>query len=183
MKLIPHHLNREEESMQKFQKYDYVRVAKDLGRSMEHFTSNCDAIILYSYADKFGGKDTNSYAIHIENKGETAWYNESQLTLIERDRKDILDIWNRQEKELSKKQSNLDWIFSNGEYVLTHASGATITALAGCFGLTNLWGNRGEGFTYYENAVMTLILAKPFLENKDKDGWVKYCKTMVLTAV
>lgn len=33
---------------------DYVRVAKDLGPTMSHFTSDCDAIVLYSYADIYG---------------------------------------------------------------------------------------------------------------------------------
>jgi len=164
--------------MQKFNKYDLVRVAKDLGKSMQHFTADCDAIIIGSYHDQFGDGYTADYTIHIKGKSEHSWYHESQLTLVEPNRKDLLEQWVRDEKERAEKESDLNWIFENGKNILGSASGSSISALAKCFGLTNLWGNRGEGFVYYENAMMTLALAKPFLESGDKDGWLKYCETI-----
>ena len=42
---------------QKFSTGDHVKVAKDLGSTMRHFQNDCEAIIIGSYADRFGGDD------------------------------------------------------------------------------------------------------------------------------
>lgn len=70
--------------MQKFHAGDHVRVAKDLGGCMSHFPSNCDAIVVCSYADRYGGEDTNNYSIYIKGLGEISWYYEHQMELIKR---------------------------------------------------------------------------------------------------
>lgn len=72
--------------------------------------------------------------------------------------------------------SNLDWIFANGPEVLRNEYNASIVALARCFGLTNLWGNRTSGTTYTANVLLTLSLAQPFLMSGDKDGYLAYCQ-------
>jgi len=164
--------------MQKFNKGDYVQIAKDLGESMSHFTSDCEAIVIGSYADQYGGSDTNSYTLHIKGEGRSSWYYGEQLELIEADRIELLEQWEQEEKEMEVIKSNLDWIFANGKEVLEKNHGATVSALAKCFGLTNLWGSNGEGITYYSNAMTTMQLAKPFLEAGDKEGWFSYCKTI-----
>lgn len=163
-------------SEQQFKKFDLVRVAKDLGLSMSHFTSDCDAIVIGSYADQYDGDDHESYTLHLKGRGQSSWYYGHQLTLIESDRNDLLQAWKDEELAEKKQKSDLDWIFANGEDVLKGAHGATIEALAECFGLTNLWGSRGEGITYYTNAMMTLRLAEPFLRVGDKDGWLAFCR-------
>ncbi len=163
---------------QKYQKGDHVQVAKDLGQCMGHFTNDCEAIIVGSYADQFSGEDATSYTIHIKGEGETSWYEEHQLTLIEANRIDLLEQWEKEEKEEAETKSSLDWIFAHGNEVLESAHGSTVKALAGCFGLANLWGSWGEGFTYYVNAQKTLFLAKPFLETGDKAGWLKHCASI-----
>lgn len=164
--------------MQKFKNGDYVRVVKDLGRCMSHFTADCDAIVIHSYKDKYGGNDrqANEYCIHIKGQGETSWYSEEQLTLIEKNRIDLLKIWKKEEKEEKRLHSDLDWIFANGKSVLHSASGATIKTLADCVGVGNLWGPHGEGFVYYQNAMAILHLAKPFLESNDKAGWIAFAE-------
>jgi len=164
--------------MQKFNKGDHVMVAKDLGKSMSHFTNDCEAIVMYTYAEKYWGDDHKSYCLHIKGRGKSSWYYEHQLELIEANRLDLLEEWEREAKEEADMKSDLDWIFAHGKEVLESAHGATVSALAKCFGLTDLWGGRGEGITYYSNAISTLTMAKPFLEAGDKEGWLNHCKTI-----
>ena len=94
--------------MQKFSNGDHVRVAKDLGESMSHFESDCEAIVLYSYIERYGGHganykagDTEEYSIHIKKHGQHSWYYGSQLKLIEHDRLDLLEVWKKEEKSES----------------------------------------------------------------------------------
>lgn len=160
---------------QKFQKGDLVRVAKDLGSTMQHFKSDCDAIVIGSYKDQYGGgEESPSYTIHIKGRGRVSWYYESQLTLIEKGRLDLIDQWKKEESELGELHGDLDWIFENGEAVLLCASGETVTELAKGLGVESLWGSRGEAFVYYANASYVLSLAEQFLENNDKEGWLKF---------
>ena len=165
--------------VQKFKKGDLVRIAKDLGPSMSHFQSDCDAIIIGSYADKYRGDNTDSYTLHLKGRGQVSWYEEHQLTLIKPNCIDLLRQWEAAEAAEFTMRSNLDWIFSHGEEVLDNKYGASVGALAACFGVTNLWGRRGEGITYYSNMMETLLLAKPFLQSEDKVGWLKKAKELM----
>ena len=162
--------------MQKFEKGDLVRVAKDLGEHMSHFDSDCDAIVIGSYADRYGGSDCKSYTLYLYGIGECSWYNGQQLTLIESGRLDKLQAWKEEADAESELKGNLDWIFSNGQSVIDKPHSASIQALAKCFGLTNLWGSRGEGFDYYKNSVNTLLIAEPYLKSADKSGWMELCE-------
>ena len=71
---------------QKFFEGDLVRVAKDLGPTMFHFPCDQEAVVIGSYADKYGGRDedhTREYAIYLlEHDDEVSWYWENQLELI-----------------------------------------------------------------------------------------------------
>jgi hypothetical protein len=165
--------------MQKFHKGDLVHVAENLGHCMGHFPADCEAIVIGSYAEKYGGNDHNSYTLHLKGSGECSWYFGEQLTLIENGRLDKLQIWEEEAESERKQKSDLDWIFANGQAVAEHPHGSSIKALASCFGLTNLWGRRGEGVTYYSNAVFTLEIAKPYLKTGDKAGWLAYCKLLM----
>jgi len=167
--------------MQKFHKGDLVHVAKNLGPYMSHFTSDVDAIVIGSYSDQFGGNDTSSYTLYLKDAGESSWYEERQLSLIDHNRMDILKQWEAEEKSECDMKSNLDWIFTHGVEVLESTHGATVQALASCFGLDNLWGSRGEGATYYSNTIGTLQLAEPFLKTGDKAGWLKKAEEIRLT--
>jgi hypothetical protein len=71
------------EMPQKFKGGDRVLIAKDLGPHMRHFPANCEAIVLYSYKDQYGGDDTDSFALHLVGRGRCSWYYSNQLTLIE----------------------------------------------------------------------------------------------------
>jgi hypothetical protein len=163
--------------MQKFHNGDLVRVAKDLGPCMSHFSNDCDAIVKYSYEDKYGGPSCNpTYGIFIKGKGTSAWYDEHQLTLIESGRHDLLREWEEKRDADIEQKKDLDWIFEHGDEVLDKKYGASAEALAACFGVHNLWGSSGEGFIYYENKVRILDMAYFYLRNKNKQGWLNYCK-------
>lgn len=164
--------------MQKFQKGDLVMIAKDLGGLMKRFTAGREAIVIGSYADQFGGDDTKKYTLHLKGRGEVSWYEEYQLTLLESGRLDKLKQWEDEKEAERKQKSDLDWIFSHGQEVLEHPHGASIQALANCFGLTNLWGSRGEGFVYYENTMLTLAAAEDYLKAGDKEGWLEFCEIL-----
>jgi len=162
--------------MQKFHRYDHVQLAKDLGESMSHFKKDTDAIVLGSYRDHYGHGATDNYVLYVNGCGESSWYKECQLTLIDKNGKELLQKWEDAAEKKCKIESDLDWIFENGPAVLSKTSGNTIEALASCLGITELWGSRGEGITYYCNAMDILKLAKPYLEKHDKEGWLSFCK-------
>jgi len=91
--------------MQKFNKGDLVRVDKELKPGMSHFYKDCDAVIIGSYADKFGGDNHEKYSIYIKGIGECSWYFEDQLALIEHDRINLIDEW---EEEIKIDDNSID---------------------------------------------------------------------------
>lgn len=165
---------------QKFNQFDHVMIADDLGGAMDHFVSGEEAIVEYTYAERFGGNDIDSYSLYIKGHGSVAWYYEHQLTLIEKNRPDLRERWEDEQNKKDELYSDLNWIFSHGEDVLKSAKSSTIESLARCLGLTidDLWGKNGEGITYYTNARALLISASHFLKNNDRDGWEEYCKQL-----
>ncbi len=148
----------------------------DLVHVEPHFTADVDAIVLYSYADEYGGDDHETYSLHLRGKGALSWYYGSQLTLIEHGRLDLLETWEDEREAEIELKGGLDWIFDHGPEVLEKPHGATIIALGQCLGITGLWGSNGEGFIYYENARRILNAAQPFLETRDKAGWLARCE-------
>lgn len=165
---------------QEFQINDLVHIKKELPKNMSHFTKDKDAIVTkYSHNSGQAGNDgEHSYQIHIKDKGACAWYHNSNLKLLERDRLDLLKRWEKEQQNEVDLKSDIDWIFENSESVLKKPHGASISRLAECFGLINLWGFGGDGFVYYQNAIRTLIMAKPFLKKKNKNGWFDFCETI-----
>ena len=135
---------------QKFRLGDLVRVAKDLGSSRSHFTSDCDAIVVGSYADQFGGSDVESYTLMLlPEGGRCSWYYEEELTLIEKGfAHTILDV---AEKKL-REESSLVWIKNNWTEFKKEPNSIGLQKLASFLGCYGLWGPQGEGITYYANA-------------------------------
>ncbi len=149
---------------------DHVLIDKDAS----HFQSDCDDNAIVIEASKT--QDYYKYGLHVRGHGESWWYSEGDLSLVESNCEDMRSQWKADEDAEAKRKGDIDWIFANGQDVLNGAHGATMSTLGRCVGLNNLWGSRGEGITYYTNARAVLLHAKPFLEAGDKDGWLKYCK-------
>ena len=158
-------------SNQKFHKGDLVQIGA-MPDYMRHFQGNCRAIVIGSYADQYGGNDHDSYTLFIEGQGETSWYEENQLTLIEADRLGLLAEWDAEEAAYVKEKSDLDWIFAHGKEIVDKPNGATCTALGKIMGIENMWGRNGEGITFYQNCEAVMSVAKPFLLAGDKSGFL-----------
>ena len=157
-----------------YKKGDHVFINKITCSSKSHFSSDCEGIIDYSYASEYGRGSELSYGIFIKDKGTSAWYEHDELSLIERGRVDLLGEWEQSLEATHNKESDLDWIFDNGQRVLEMASGSSIEALAVSMGVKDsLWGSSGEGLDYYSNAMRVLLVAKPYLETRNKDGWLE----------
>lgn len=158
---------------QKFRRGDHVRIQDRFPAWMAHLPGEgAEAIVVGSYADQFGGSDTRSYMLHFKGHGEVAWYYEEQLTLIERGRLDLLSDWQSGLDEEIEEKSDLDWIFEHGPEVADKPVGASIQALADSKGLGDLWGSRGEGVVWMQNALSVMAIAKPYLMARDKAGWM-----------
>ena len=74
----------------KFARGSKVAVCKEMPRYMSHFRSGFNAIVEYTYAQKYGGYDIDSYSLIVLNDNDEpinsiAWYEENQLTLISDD--------------------------------------------------------------------------------------------------
>lgn len=167
--------------MQKFNKYDHVKISETLHRGTSHFPRGREAVVLGSYSDLYGGgreDSLNSYALFVKGMGYVAWYWEGQLELIAPNVPDKLNEFEIEVSNDRRQKQDLDWIFSNGLEVLRGKFGSSIEALASCLEKSNLWGSSGEGVTYYMNSLAILIEAEPFLKTGDKAGWLAHCESV-----
>lgn len=135
--------------------------------------------MISDYAGKEGIviEGNRSCGIFIKNHGRVWWFDADRLELISHNKEDLLKEWQEYLDNKAKIESDIDWIFENGKQVLKSCSGATLSTLGKCFGVTNLWGANGEGFVYYGYARHILLIAKPYLLTGDKDGFLKYIES------
>lgn len=135
---------------EKFRRGDLVRIAKDLGPSMEHFRGKgCRAIVIGSYRDKYGGDNTKSYTLFIEGSGKTSWYDEHQLTLIERGRHDLLEMWEDQIDAKIEHESSLPWIVEHWSEIRKNMSSTSILTLFRAIGLQSSFESNGEYYCLF----------------------------------
>jgi hypothetical protein len=154
--------------MQKFKRGDVVRIADDLGPSMDHFDGKGEAaVVMGSYADEYGGENTSSYTLMLEDGNEVSWYEEHQLTFIRRDKKEI-QRRTKARDEREEQETSLAWIVANWAQIRNSVPGATMQHLATMAGLGDLWGARGEGMDYFANALAVFRLFDPALSNGDE---------------
>lgn len=154
---------------QKFRHGDLVRVADDLGPSMEHFTKSCNAIVIGSYADQFGGGNHKSYTIFIEGGGETSWYEEHQLSLIRRDANELLETWKDQAEARTQQESDLKWIRENWETVKTSASATSVLRLFEWIGFKSSFLRNGEYYCLFMDAAKMFPAIERILTAKTRE--------------
>jgi hypothetical protein len=112
----------------------------------------------------------------LKGLGQVSWYEEHQLTLIERRRADLLEQWEAlRDAEIAVK-SDRAWIFQNGPDVLKKTHGASCQRLADDLEFGSLWGARGEGVDLLINSHIVMAAAAPFLMAKDEAGWLEFCR-------
>lgn len=86
---------------QKFPRGSFVKVSNTMPSYMSHFEKGFIGVVEYTYAQRYGGSDIDSYSlIVLNNKGKPinsiAWYEEDQLTLVDSDTtkgKEIIEKW------------------------------------------------------------------------------------------
>lgn len=164
---------------QRFRRGDLVRIARSMPSGMSHFPCDCEAIVIGSYADLFGGEEDGMYSLHLDGgRGECSWYPSEVLTLIERDAHDLLKQWKDVERDVHAMHTSLEWIFEHGPRMsaahrwLPHDSLQTLFSMLGG---GNLWGARGEGIDLQRNMQITMSHALPYLARGDRAGWESYC--------
>jgi hypothetical protein len=98
---------------QKFKRGNLVHIAKNLGSMMSHFENDKDAIIVGSYADRYGGSNTNSYTVMFtDTGGQSSWYEEHQLTLINEGGEHLFEEANKNKERISKQNTDITYIAS-----------------------------------------------------------------------
>lgn len=159
--------------MQKFKKNTVVRIAKDLGTSMPHFTNNCLAIVEYTYAEKYGGDDNKSYSLHIEGEGSSAWYYENQLTYVDDHGEELLKQWKLATENKRILESDWERIYDENHENLP---GNTVVYLwEHIMKYGSIWGRSGEGFVAYENSTLVNEAYKYCKENNLGKENLLYC--------
>lgn len=142
--------------LEKFRHGDVVRIAKNLGSSMEHFTGKgTRAVVLGSYRDLYGGSgesNTKKYSLFIEGQGKCSWYYESQLTFIEHNPA-LMDTWEDQIAARQRDESDLKWIKKNWKTLRGQCSSTTILALFDAFGYQSSFSRNGEYYCLWEDWV------------------------------
>lgn len=154
---------------QKFKRGDVVHIAKNLGPSMWHFENDCDAIIMASYRDLYGGDDINNWKVMFcDTGGECAWYYTNQLTFLRHGGEaEIEKVTFLREKREATEQ-DIDWILANWIHIRERTPGATIGKLMALVGITDPSGPSGEGFVWYANAMATRKLLDRVLSTGDR---------------
>jgi hypothetical protein len=144
-------------TVQKYQRGNIVRIAKTLTRSMAHFTADCEAIVVGSYADLCGGSNHEdvSYELYLIPKLHTsAWYHESQLTFVDAGSPGLIARYEAKRQHRDDLHGNMDWIISNWRSIRDgEIPSGTMSSLFEWAGITDPWGPRGEGITLYQNSM------------------------------
>lgn len=82
-------VEEEDKPVQKFKRGCRVKVDDVMPRHMSHFIAGFEGIVEYTYAQEYGGGHIKSYSLIVLKDGKpvntSAWYDESQLTLINAD--------------------------------------------------------------------------------------------------
>ncbi len=157
---------------QKFKRGDVVRVADDLGPSMEHFGGKGQiAHIVGSYTDQFGGPehDHPEYTLLFEDGNETSWYYESQLTFQRHGDDNEMGAIRDARKAKNAVEGDIEWIAQHYADIKDEPPSASIHGLAALLGLSadDLWGTHGEGFDYYINSMSVWSMFQDVLSKGD----------------
>jgi hypothetical protein len=152
----------------RFKHGDLVKVADDLGEWMAHFQKGCEAIVDYSFADKFGYGDEESYGIFIKGSGTTSWYPGSVLTFI-RHAPELLKEWNEERDKDTKQKSDIKWIHENWQKVKSKSSSVTALACMEFIGFETSFHRNGEYFILFEDWRMLLPYIDRLMTAKNED--------------
>ena len=139
-------------SDQKFKRCDVVHIKPDLPSYMSHFEKDKDAVILHSYAEKYGGADTNNYAVLLIDSGtDVAWYNSENLIFVRYENEEFVSEIKIRNSEWKKKHSDLNWIVENWRIFTDKLPTESGEELMRLIGITEPWGLHGEYVDFMSN--------------------------------
>ncbi|MFW6243142.1 MAG: hypothetical protein ACOC2W_03190 [bacterium] len=122
-----------------------------------------EAIIQYSYKDKYGGNDIDSYSIVFTEDGNSlAWLNTKELQLIDEGGEYLLDQIKEKRKELSKRNKNIKYIL--GQLENGSLNSESILHLFNLIGYESKFLDNGEFHVLYSEWIS---LSKLFIHIKD----------------
>ncbi len=159
----------EKKSEQKFKRGDVVHIAADLGQCMSHFTADKDVVIMGSYADQFGGENTKNYTVlFCEDGNECSWYKEYQLIFLRHGGEELITKIKKDREVKERVERDLGWIVDNWKEIREKGvPGASLNTLMSLIGITNPWGNHGEGIDLYNHQSYTMKCLDPVLLTGD----------------
>ena len=144
--------------VQKFKNGDLVRVAeRSLYQRFNPETGGtepcgvqpaCNAIVIGSYADQFGGDNVESYTLFVEGGGKTSWFQEGELTMI-RHAPDLLASWEEQREARIRDYSDVKWVRKNWAEIRENPSSASILALFRLIDFESAFLRNGEYFCLF----------------------------------
>lgn len=108
----------------------------------------------------------------------TAWWNVAGLVFLDADREDMIQQWTAKREELDAIYKDLDWIFAIPRPTDWKPPTVSVERLWAEISPTDIWGSRGEGFVAYQNMVLTMQIAGPFLRTGDRDGFLQHVKQL-----
>lgn len=103
------------------------------------------AVIEYSYAEKYGGDNTNSYSIMFTDTGSTlAWKNDNELEFIDEGGEHLFADCLAKKEVISKANTNLKQIIENWELKKGELSYETVLFLFEKIGFKSSFLTNGE---------------------------------------
>lgn len=136
-------------SNQKFQRGNLVYISKDLGEMMGHFKCDRNAIIRYSYCDKYSSSTTDhSYSVMFEDGSTSAWYEEDKLTFVEEGGEHLLEKARAVFDEEVKQLKDFNYIVPNLDK--EEISSETILFLFDKLGFKTSFHDNGEYFLLFK---------------------------------
>ena len=135
----------------------------------EHY--NDEVIILYSYAEKYGGNDTYNYSV-IKSDGscEWSWVNKDELELIEIGGEYLIDEAKEMQNKIHLQHSNIVWIKNNFGFNLPSDS---ILHLFKLIDYDSAFNHNGEFISLYSDWCSLYYIFESLFKN-DKDKMIEY---------
>lgn len=146
-----------------------------------------EAVVGLSYKDQYGGSSPDNdkqFSFYTSIGGESAWHTIHCVTeILGRDQLDLVKQWVHDREVQDELHSGLEWIFNetvrlkeaHPEDWYRKLPGASYRRLGYDLGIADLWGGRGEAFTYMQNLDrVARVWARAFGEITDVNGWLPW---------
>lgn len=118
---------------------------------------------------------SGDYGLYFKDGQYCAWYEECDLSLVKKGQGKVYSKIKNKNEEEDRKMMDIDWIFENRDQLIDKKEIPTACIYGlyrQMFGNKSMWGDAGEGVTYYWNMQFTWDIAKDFLKRNDKKSFL-----------